>query len=284
MKCFKRQFFVVLIFAAVVSENSAQAFEFVTTRGSGIGKTLIISEPSATTLLLLPSSGINQNECIVELGGMREFELSELDRAYVAAAARYKNYTVAFGLSQLGQRDFYSERTGKLSIAYQWQNCNFSANISGIEYYFGGGYDSQSAGAAGIGFSYHYRRLFLGMAADNLNSPKLFESSPAINPQYSFYGEFVGKKSFSVTARVSFEKNQSAQMALGQKIDVSNRSDLFWGMSTKPFQLGGGFDIWYSERGAITYSGSYHPVLGLSHNLSIVYHFGKARKSTDRFE
>ncbi|MGH8015049.1 MAG: hypothetical protein ACREBV_02545, partial [Candidatus Zixiibacteriota bacterium] len=260
------------------------AFEFVTNRGLGMANTVLFSEPSATTLLLLPTSGIEKGEFMVELGGLREFELKELDRAYLAAARRFGNYTVSIGLSQLGQRDFYAERTGKISLAYHYFDYAFAVSISGIDYSFGGNYGSHRAGTVGAGISYHYRRLHVGAAVDNINSPKIAESSPAINPQYSLYAEFMGKGSFSLTARSTFEKDQAVQLALGQKIDVSERGAVFWGFNTKPFRLGGGFDVWYNAQGAITYAGSYHPTLGFSHNLSVVYHFGKLKKPDDIFK
>lgn len=268
----------------LISIGNSSAFEFVTTRGIGMGQTILFSQPSATSFLLLPSSKIANGEWIVELGGMREFELSELDRAYVAVATRHKSYTIALGLSQLGQRDYYSERTGKISLSYHWYDYTFSANISGIQYHFGGYYADQRAGTVGLGFSYSYGRMHFGIAADNINSPKLIETSPAFNPKVSFYGELLGKKNYSVTGRVTYEKDQDVQMALGQKIDVTDRGALFWGISTEPFQIGGGFDVWYSPRGVLTYAGSYHPVLGVSHNISIIYHFGKVVKPDKSFE
>lgn len=276
--------FAIIFVTGGVFGSSSKAFEFTTTRGTGMGNTLILSRPSATTLLLMPSGGIENREWIVELGGTREFGLSELDRAYLAAATRYGNYTVAVGISQLGQRDYYAERVGKVCIAYQWWDYNFAVNLSGIEYSFGGNYSSQRAGTAGLGISYSYEKFFVGIAADNLNSPEIVENSPKVNPQYSFFGEFLGKGTFSLTVRATYEKDESVQFAVGQNIDVSRRSSIFWGFETKPFQLGGGFDFWYNRQGTISYAASYHPTLGISHNLSIIYHFGKRKKPDDTFE
>lgn len=274
-------FFTAAIFLTITSVN---AFEFITTRGNGMGQTIVISQPSASTLLLLPSWGIEHGEWIIELGGMREYELSQLNRAYLAAATRYGRYTFAIGLSQLGQRDYFSERIGKISLGYQWENCNFGVNLSGLEYSFGGNYSPLKAGTFGAAMSYAYSPLQLGFSADNLNSPSVTDNSPAINPQFSVFAEFMGKKSYSLTARMTYEKNAPLQMALGQKIDVSNRSALFWGFQTKPFQLGIGFDVWYSSQGSVTYSGSFHPTLGVSHNLSLIYHLGKPIKPVKSFE
>ncbi|HEX2897488.1 MAG TPA: type IX secretion system membrane protein PorP/SprF, partial [candidate division Zixibacteria bacterium] len=172
----------------------------------------------------------------------------------------------------------------KASFAYCWWDYTFAVNLSGLEYSFGGNYSSQRAATAGLGISYYHQKFFVGLSADNLNSPKVTDGSPAINPQVSLFGEIIGKETFSLTARATFEKDQSVQLALGQKIDVSNKSAIFWGFDTEPFQLGGGFDFWYNTQGAITYAFGYHPTLGISHNLSLIYHFGKQKKPVDTFE
>ncbi len=282
----KRTNRVLVIGLAVIGWgcNSVMAFEFIATRGSAMGKTLIMSEPSATTLLWLPSSGIEPGEWIVELGGVEEYGISELNRAYLAAATRFGNYTVALGLSQLGQRDFYAERTGKISLGYHWRSYGFAINLSGLGYSFGGSYSGQGAGAMGTGVTYSHPRFYLGLAADNLNSPNITESSPAVHPQFSFFGEFIGRGAYSLTGRATFEKDQSMQLALGQKIDVSRRGTVFWGFGTKPFQPGGGFDVWYNAQGTISFAVWYHPTLGFSQNLSLIYHFGRQKKPEETFE
>lgn len=271
--------FVVASLLFVAAARTVSAFEFVTTRSFGMGNTILISQPSATSFLLLPSSSIARGEWIVELGGMREFELSQLDRAYAAFATRYKNLTIAVGASQLGERDYYSERTGKVSLSYHWYDYTFSANLSGIQYHFGGNYDDQRAGAIGLGFSYSYGLMHFGIAADNINSPKLIETAPSFNPEISFFGELKGRSAFSMTGRVTIEKDEDVQLALGQMLDVSERGSVFWGIKTAPFQIGAGVDVWYSPQGVITYAGSYHPVLGVSHNVSLIYHFGRVIKT-----
>jgi hypothetical protein len=271
----------VLFSAATFS--SAAGFDFITNRGNGMAETIIISEPSATTLLSLPSLGIDKGEWIIEMGAIREFEIRELDRAYLAAATRIGNYSVAVGLSQLGRRDFYAERTGRISLGYNYFDFGLQVSLSGIDYSFGGNYESQRAGTVGAGVSYGYRQLKVGASVDNINSPKVVENSPSVSPVYNVYGEYIGKGAYSLTVRGTFERDQTVQLALGQKIDVSKKGAIFWGFQTEPFQLGGGFDIWYNTQGAITYSGSYHPVLGFSHNLSLIYHFGKLKKPDDTF-
>lgn len=278
------QKFMLIGFALLFTVCSAQAFEFVTSRGLGMGGTLLLSEPSASTLLLLPTTGILKNEWILEAGALREFEIKELDRAYLAAATRVGRFILAAGIAQLGQRDFYAEKTLRTSLGYLHRQFGLSLNISGVEYEFGGFYSSLRAAAVGAGLSLKIQRLYLAASFDNLNSPVLFEGSPEIIPDYSFYGELKGRGAFSIMGRVTLQKNQETSLALAQKIDVSDRSNIYWGISSAPFKIGGGMELKIVKRGMISYAGSFHTALGYSHNISLIYRLGASSKGRRDFE
>ena len=94
-----------------------------------MGGTLLLSEPSASTLLQLPTSGITQSEWIFEAGALREFEIKELDRVYLVAATRVGHFILAAGIAQLGQRDFYAEKTLRTSVGYLRKHFGLSLNI-----------------------------------------------------------------------------------------------------------------------------------------------------------
>ena len=200
--------FFFLIFALLYSAVSTQAFEFVTSRGLGMAGTLLLSEPSASTLLLLPTSGIAPNEWIFEAGALREFEIKELDRTYLVAATRAGRFILAAGIAQLGQRDFYAEKTLRASLGYLQQRFGLSLNISAVKYDFGVFYGSLRAAAVGAGFSFKLQRLYLAASFDNLNSPTLLENSPETKPVYSFYGKLKGKGAYSIMGRATFQKNE----------------------------------------------------------------------------
>jgi len=273
-----------LIFALLFSAGGAQAFEFVTSRGLGMAGTLLLSEPSASTLLLLPTSGIIKNEWIFEAGALREFEIKELDRAYLVAATRAGHFILAAGIAQLGQRDFYAEKTLRTSLGYLQQSFGMSLNISAVEYDFGGFYGSLRAAAVGAGFSFKLQRLYLAASFDNLNSPTLLENSPETKPEYSFYGELKGKGAYSIMGRATFQKNEETSLALAQKIVISEKGDIFWGISSAPFKIGGGMELQFVKRGLLSYAGSFHPALGYSHNIALIYRLGSKAKGKGGFE
>ncbi len=272
------------VFALLYSAVGSQAFEFVTSRGLGMAGTLLLSEASASTLLLLPTSGITKNEWIFEAGALREFEIKELDRAYLVAATRAGHFIFAAGIAQLGQRDFYAEKTLRASVGYLQQHFGLSLNVSGIEYDFGDFYGSLRAAAVGAGFSFKLQRLYLAASFDNLNSPTLLESSPKIRPDYSFYGELKGKGAYSIMGRVTFQKDEETSLALAQKIVVSDKGKIFWGISSAPFQIGGGMELKFVKRGMLSYAGSFHPALGYSHNIALIYRLGSKAKGKGDFE
>ncbi len=262
----------------------AQAFGVVTRRGLGMAGTLRLSEPSASTLLLLPTSGIAPNEWIFETGALREFEIKELDRAYLVAATRAGRFILAAGIAQLGQRDFYAEKTLRASLGYLQQRFGLSLNISAVEYDFGGFYGSLRAAAVGAGFSFKLQRLYFASSFDRLISPTLLENSAETKAVYSFYGELKGKGAYSIMGRATFQKNEETSLALAQKIVVSAKGDIFWGISSAPFQIGGGMELKFVKRGMLSYAGSFHPALGYSHNIALIYRLGSKAKGKGDFE
>jgi hypothetical protein len=249
------------------------AFEFGTGRGTGLGQTVILSRSSASALVSVPTGGIASGEMKLELGAARKFGMKDLDQAFVAVAYRYRRFTSSLGLAQFGYSDLYSERTAKAGVAWHGSSLTIGTTLSALLVSFGGHYDRLSAATFGAGASYRTSRVMGAVAADNLTSPRLDKNSPAVNPIYSAYLEVLGEGSFSIMGRVTLEKTERPQFALGQKTDISERGALFWGLSTAPLEYGGGVEVTVDNR-HICYAASYHPTLGLSHSLSLSFEFG----------
>ena len=253
------------------------AFEFATGRGTGLGQTVILSRSSASALVSVPTGGIASGEVKLELGAARKFGMKDLDQAFVAVAYRYRSFTSSLGLAQFGYSDLYSERTVKVGVAWHIDSLTIGTTLSGLLVSFGGQYDRLSVATFGAGASYRTSRVMGAVAADNLTSPRLDKNSPAVNPTYSAYLEVLGEGSFSIMGRVTLEKTERPQFALGQKTDISERGALFWGLSTAPLEYGGGVEVTVENR-HICYAISYHPTLGLSHSLSLSFEFGGCPK------
>lgn len=264
----------ILLFLSVADIG---AFDFVTGHGPGLGRTIMLSKSSASALLLAPSPGILPGEGKVEFGINRKFEMKDLDQAYVAAAYRWHPVTVAVGYSQFGYADYYSERTARLTAAFHYGQAAAGVGLSTMTVSFGDHYESLSGTAFSLGVSFRHDRLFAALVADNLNSPRMSDRSPANPPCYTAYAEIVGLGSYSVTARTTIQEREKPQYGFGQIIHLSANGSVFWGVSTQPLTYGGGVEISY-RGAAITYAANYHPVLGFSHTLSTGYSFGGAVK------
>ncbi len=263
---------VVAIFLVTVS--SSAGFDFLTTGGNGLGQTVILSKSSASTLLLVPSGGHTDRQWKVEFAAARRFELKDLDQTYLAVAYRFSSLTYSAGFTSFGYGDFYAERTGRLAVAYHLDSLIVGANVSYMQVDFGGHYENLSGQAVGLGATYRAGRVLASVVAENINSPRLDSHSERLLPKYSLYTELIGPGSYAITGRVTGQKWEKPQFGVGQKIDISSISSIFWGLSTGPFIYGGGLELIY-KRSIITYATSYHPTLGFSHTLSLSFGFGK---------
>ncbi len=249
---------------------SAFGFDFTTGRSIGLGKAIVLSDPSAAALVSNPSITTPTGQWLVELGANRKFEIKDLDELFFAAAYRYQKFTGAIGLSQFGYQDFYAERTLKLGFAYQYESVGLGLTFSSLFVSFGRGYKSLSASTVGLSFGYSYQRFYGSFAADNLTSPTLYDGGIAIRPKYTAYMELLGYGSYSITGRATFEKTESPQFTIGQKLTLSSRASILWGLSSGPLTYGGGVEFILKDA-HITYAASYHPVLGFTQGMALSY-------------
>ncbi|MFQ6007648.1 MAG: hypothetical protein ACE5K8_01725 [Candidatus Zixiibacteriota bacterium] len=270
---------LAMTIALTCGVGDVEAFEFITGQGTGLGESVILSRSSASALVSVPSGGITRDELKLELGVNRKFELKDLDQGFVAVAYRRSPLTYSLGLSQFGHRDLYSEQTVKAGVSWHTDSLTIGTTLSVMAVYFGQDYETLSAITLGGGISYRTRRLMGAITVDNITSPQLEKGSPAINPKYSGHVEILDRRSYSITGRVTLEKTERPQFALGQKIDLSKYGALFWGLSTAPFQYGGGLEIGF-KKGRISYAVSYHPTLGFTHTGSLSFDFALSAPST----
>ena len=273
---------VFVLVSALLPRHTA-AFGMIGSKGIGMGRTVVLSHSSATTLVNVPG-GIVRSGWMLEGGYNRRFELSDLDHLFLAGAVRWRNLTVAVGASQFGKPELYAEQLLKGSFAICHDSLVVGGSLSAMQVQIGGGYVALRAATCGLGVSYRTRRLLLAAEADNLTRPSLIHGSVKREPLYSVYAEMIGLGSYSVTARATLVKRQKPQFALGQVIRLSKRGSFFWGISTKPLEFGGGIEL-SIRSGTVSYATSIHPVLGFSHTVSFAYGSGQDSSPTgDGFE
>ncbi len=273
------RFWFILSAAILLLVSTTLANDFISPRQIGMGRTMVLSQSSASTLANVPTGGLERSKWGIEAGYNRRFELADLDHLFVAGAYRRGKFTVAFGVSQFGNTDLYAEQLLKGSVAFQLDSVTVGGSLSAMQVQFGGGYEQLRAATFGLGASYRTSKLIAAFDADNLTSPGLSDTSPDVEPVYSLHAEFIGKGAFSVTGRLTLEGSQKAQLGLGQIISLSDRSSFFWGIASEPVEFGGGIELSLAS-GTFTYATSVHPVLGFSH--TVTFRWGSVRKSKKR--
>lgn len=265
--------FQITLMVVLMLGSSAAGYDFIYDKSHALGQTILLSQPTATGQLKLPSMVYNENNFILQTGYNRQFEMKELDHLYLAFSGRQKKFGFAFGYSQLGESELYVERTVRLMSSIVLDNFSGGIYYSFRQLDFGEGFEKLSGHGLGLGMSYRLGKFITGLSMDDLNQPKFTEDGLKLQPYFNWYNEFVGSETFSVTARVKWQNKEKTQLGLGQKVVVSNYGSLFWGISTEPMIYGGGVEFNYSRHQMI-YSTSYHPVLGFSHSVSLLFGFG----------
>jgi len=260
--------------------DSASAFDFLTARGNGLGQTVVLSNPSASAMLVFPTARLADQQVKIEAGINRQFELKEFDQIYLAASFRRDMFSGAVGFAQFGHGDLYAERTARICAAVHYDSLSLGGMISVMQVDFADHYADLTGHSLGMSFSYRVGPVIAAFVGDDLNSPQLDEYSPAIRPTYTACAELIGPGPYSVTGRLTAQKFEKPQFGVGQMIRVSRLGSLFWGLATAPLTYGAGLELMY-KRSLITYATSYHPTLGFSHTLSVCFTLGLTGSDTN---
>jgi len=243
----------------------------------GMGNTVSLVNPSPSEALSLPACGLTNGGLAIETGYCRKFAMKELDRFYVAAAARFGRWSTSVGVSQFGQSELYAEKTARLAVAAHFDSLALGVSLSAEQLEFGGGYDNLSAATVGVSGGYSMGRLRTALSFENLTRPRLSAAGPRTDIISALYLQLLGPGSYSVAARLTVEQGEKAQLGLGQKIRLSRLGSFFWGISSQPTTYGGGVELNY-QRYVITAAATYHPVLGLTHTIAVSFFGGRTEK------
>lgn len=247
--------------------SPALSFDLGTSRREGQAGTVSLFDPAPTELLLVAGPSLARGHWLVETGYDRQFELSDLDQFFAAAAVRFGRFTVGAGAAQFGNSDLYAEKTLRLTVAGHLSLISVGASWSGRQLEFGGDYESLSAGSFSVHAVTVQPRIAIGLTAENLTAPTFDSESGKVKPSISSFAEVKGHRSFSLLGRVTMQETARPQLAIAQRIALAERSTFFWGYGTEPSKFGAGISLRIS-RTTVTYAGSYHPVLGFSFTLS----------------
>lgn len=268
---------VTISFLLVLLTGSACAYDFLTSRGTSLGQATLLSEPTPSEFLNLPTGSLKIGEYRVETALNRAFDLKDLDQFMLAGAWRKGRYSFAAGFSQFGKSELYAEQTAKLTLAAHFDSLTVALGGSYRILGFGGDYDNLSAATVHLSGEYRHRRFIAVVGADNITSPSFNDGSPATKPLWVTEIEYRGTRNLSVLGRVQLQDLERPRFSLGQYIGLGNTAALMLGVATAPTQIGGGVEFSF-KGGRLTYGASVHPVLGLSQTISIS--LGNRQKQT----
>ncbi len=258
--------------------SSLLGFDMIESRSAGLGRTVHLADPTAAGLTNAPSDRLEGSTGLLEAGYHRRFELADLDNLFLAGAYRHRRLTLAFAASQFGHTDLYAEQLLKGSLTYHWRSFSLAASLSALQIQIGHGYGGLRAATVGLGAFYSRSGALASLAVDNLTRPRLIDNGLQREPTYTLLAQIQGRAAYSFTGRIRSRKGQKPQLGLGQIIRLHRRSSFFWGVGTEPLEYGGGIEI-NVPLGSITYAASVHPVLGLSHTVTISYRLSHRTKS-----
>ena len=247
---------------------AASAFDFADIHSLATGQTSVLSLSSPGRAVNTPGFGMAAAGTNFEIGYTRKYDLADLDRLHAAFSARKGAFSFAAGMSQLGKASLYTERVARGTVTYE--RGKYAAGLTGsaLQTEFGNNYGRFSAVTVGAGLGVRMANVLASVSADNLTRPKLYRGAVPFNPAGVINLELLTQKKLSLMVRVVMIEHTRPRIGFGQRIPLARVSALYWGVSTRPLEYGGGIDI--SARGFVfTYAASIHPVLGLSQGISL---------------
>ena len=265
-----------------VLPSVACAFDVHDSRAGGLGRGVLLSRPTAVNLVNTATDGLSRGAGMFETGYYRRYELADLDDLFLAGAWRYRQMTMAVAVSQFGKTDLYAEQLLKGAVAVHYRRISLGIMLSAMQVQFGNGYGNLRTATVGLAGGLSAAKFTAALSSDNLTRPRLIEGGVPYEPTHTLLVEYHGVEAFSFTGRVRVENHQKPQFGLGQSIRLFNRSAFFWGVGTAPVEYGGGIEI-DIPFGAVTYAANIHPVLGLSHTVTLVWKSRRDHKGGDDF-
>lgn len=264
-----RIFIFILSFIFSVGTVKAESFIFPSGRTDALGRTVVLSAPTPSEQLLSGTPLKQTDKLSVDFGYTRQYDLKELDIIYSAVSYRMQNFSLAAGLSQMGDPDLYTQKNMCLAVLYSKSFYTIGNFVSGESHDFNTRYKSVNQISYSLSVQVRHKDFILNSVLENLNRPTLTKNSPKVNRKLIFYGELLGLKKYKTTLTFSTQADKENTFGIGESVEISQIGTLMFGFSTAPVEFGGGLMMKWKNNSLI-YNASYHPVLGLTHTISFL--------------
>jgi hypothetical protein len=265
-------FFLDLASSQAAFENSGSSAKRLSLANSSVALT---DEPCA--FLANPGALGFLDHKGIQAGLARLYDLDELTQAEMAVAFPLRRFCVGGAWGAFGKEDYYQESQFNFACAYTLTNyLSLGLNAKLMHVSFSSGYSSLSAYSVDIGSVWKANgKLQLGLAARNLNRPRLAEGSDDIPANFCLGLAVFPFKEVTLLLDLGYEERYKEQLRLGQEIKLVDNLPLRFGIQTAParYALGAGFEF-----GKFIFDYAYvsHSVLGDTHKISFSYAWGKA--------
>ncbi len=256
----------------LIMATAANALEPITPESRALGGAVVLSAPSASTLAFVPTGAMLYKQWTFDASFDRRYELKDLDQLAIAGAYRLSPVIFSLAFSQFGEPTLYTEWSTRLGAAVCVDSFSIGLYVTEMIIGIGNFWDRSRYTTCGAGISFRSAYVLAALTGDNLISPKPYESAVPKEPYYTFYLEARrgSNSTYSLTGRVTVEDGQKPQYGIGQKVQVSSLGSLMMGVSTAPFEFGGGVVLHFSGF-SLTWSANNHPDLGLSYTVGLGY-------------
>ncbi len=259
---------LIVLFLAACAAQETSAFEVAGGRQTGSSGLVDQADPDGADIAVLPTVRRPSGSWHFETGWDRRFNLKELDNMFMAADYRYRAVGLSLALSQFGSSDLYTERTIRSSLAAWYGPVGAAISLSHRQLDFNQVFPSLSASTMGGSLTLDLKSLLISSAVDNLTRPSFDSHSAPVERRYRLQAQILSERDFTFLGGLLLEPDKKLQFSFGQTIVLAGHADLLWSVSTRPWIYGGGLRIGWMAT-TFSYAVSYHPVLGLTHGVSV---------------
>jgi hypothetical protein len=269
-------FLVIVLLNSVSSQAAFEDSGFSAKRLSLANSSVALTDEPSAFLANPGALGFLEHKGI-QAGLARLYDLDELTQAEIAAAFPLGRFCLGGVWSAFGKEDYYQESQFNLACAYTLTNyLSLGLNAKLMHISFSSEYSRLFAYSVDIGSVCKANsKVQLGLAARNLNRPRLVEGSDDIATNFCLGLAVFPFKEVTLLADLSYEERYKEQLHLGQEIMLVENLPLRFGIETAParYALGAGFEF-----GKFVFDYAYvsHSVLGDTHKISFSYIWGSA--------
>ncbi|OGC76763.1 MAG: hypothetical protein A2145_01280 [candidate division Zixibacteria bacterium RBG_16_40_9] len=268
---------VLILGLILLNSNFLQgAFEDqeIDPKSIGLGNAFLSLCDNSNSVFLNPAGLSFLSQPQVYVGYSNAYGLSELSQTSLSIAYPKKSWGVGLGISVFGKSDFYQEKVGVISGAYNFKNkISFGLSFKYLTLSSTSNYPELKAAGLDAGFRWKFmEKVEMGGVVKNFNQPKFGEDKIPLN--YNLGLAYYPLKEIALFVGYYDDADFKSQIRLGQETYLNKNLSVRFGFQSQPsrYSLGFGFN-W--ENFKLDYAYFNHPVLDATHKVGLTWEWGK---------